>query len=125
MKRRVIAALGAVLLLIGLIIYWHLSYGPTKFEKSAWLNGEQIGHIEDAPRLRMADGLLINKPPLGKSRIEVESMLGPPTKTDKFREYDLIYWLGPERSFISIDSEWLVLRLSGTGVVSDMKIVRD
>lgn len=42
-----------------------------------------------------------------------------------YREWDLVYWLGPERGFYSIDSEWLVVRLGPEGRVSDCQLVRD
>lgn len=36
-----------------------------------------------------------------------------------------MYWLGPERGFFSIDSEWLVIRLNSHGKVVDYHIERD
>ena len=55
-----------------------------------------------------------------------ESPLWPePDKTEYFKEWDLVYWLGPERGFISIDSEWLVFRFDGQKKVTDYKIMRD
>ena len=41
-----------------------------------------------------------------------------------FREYDYVYWLGPERGAISIDSEWSVLKLD-TGSVVQAEHVTD
>lgn len=52
-------------------------------------------------------------------------MLGKPPATDYFSDWDLVYWLGPERGFLSIDSEWLVVKLDQNEVVTDFKIVRD
>ena len=37
----------------------------------------------------------------------------------------MVYILGSERGFMSIDSEWLVLRIDAAGHVRDVKIVRD
>jgi hypothetical protein len=73
----------------------------------------------------MADGLLRSQTLLGKSRTEIEALLGPPTSTDKFRDSGLAYWLGPERGFISIDYEWLTLNFDQTGKVRDARIVTD
>jgi hypothetical protein len=73
----------------------------------------------------MADGLLRSEVLLGKSRSEIEAMFGPPTSTDKFRDSGLVYWLGPERGFISIDSEWLTLNFDQAGKVRDARIVTD
>ena len=53
-------------------------------------------------------------------------MLGKPTATNYFKdEYDMVYWLGPERGFIGIDSEWLAISLDPNGAVRNYKIVRD
>jgi hypothetical protein len=41
------------------------------------------------------------------------ALLGEPPKTEYFKEFDLVYYLGPERGFMGIDSEWLVLKLGG------------
>ena len=37
----------------------------------------------------------------------------------------MVYWLGPERGFMSIDSEWLTLNFDQAGKVRDVDIVRD
>jgi hypothetical protein len=99
---------------------------PIAFDRSAWLAGETADFSSDAPRLRMADGLIASRVLLAKHRSEIEAMLGQPTSTAKFRAYyDLVYWLGAERGFISIDSEWLVLRFDTAGRVAEARIVRD
>ena len=51
--------------------------------------------------------------------------VGEPPPTGYFAAWDMVYWLGPERGFIRIDSEWLVLRLAKDGRVLDNRIVRD
>ena len=72
----------------------------------------------------MADGLLRSRVLLGKSRIEVVGLLGEPPKTDYFSGWDMVYVLGPERGYFSIDSEWLVLRLRNDRVV-EARLARD
>ena len=114
------AAIAVVAVLVG--AYRHLGHSPSEFERSAWIQGE-TGSAN--PRLRMADGLLRSEILLGKSRREVEALLGPPTSTDKFRDSGLVYWLGTERGFINIDSEWLTLNFDKAGRVHDARIVRD
>jgi hypothetical protein len=37
----------------------------------------------------------------------------------------LVYWTGPERGLMSIDSEWLVMRLDGAGRVAEVSLVTD
>ncbi|MEW5736588.1 MAG: hypothetical protein AB1921_17220 [Thermodesulfobacteriota bacterium] len=98
---------------------------PVPFDAAVWRTGEEAGFSADAPRLRMADWLLGTGVLLGKTRHEIEGMLGPVTKTDYFDNYDMVYWLGPERGLIRVDSEWLVFRLDAAGRVSRALIVRD
>jgi hypothetical protein len=73
----------------------------------------------------MADWLVAQSILIGKPRAEVDAMLGPVADTAKFREYDLVYRLGMERGFFSIDSEWLALKVNVSGVVTSAEIVRD
>lgn len=97
---------------------------PVPFDRTRWLEGEGA-NFSPAPRLRMADGLLSSRTLLGKRRSEVEEMLGPDTDTDKFRNNDLVYWLGAQRSYMPIDSEWLVVRFDKNGQVTEARIVYD
>jgi hypothetical protein len=62
---------------------------------------------------------------VGLTRDSLLRVLGPADSTDYFREYDFVYWLGPERGWMSIDSEWLVVRLDPAGNVSEVRIVTD
>ena len=66
----------------------------------------------------MVDDLMRTRPLVGMSRAQLEELLGVPPPSEYFREYDYVYWLGPERGFVSIDSEWLVVRCGGDVVVS-------
>ncbi|MEY5019106.1 MAG: hypothetical protein RLZ22_194 [Verrucomicrobiota bacterium] len=59
------------------------------------------------------------------TREQVIAIVGEPDKTEYFRDFDMIYWLGSERGFMSIDSEWLVFRLDDQNRVLEYKIVRD
>jgi hypothetical protein len=72
----------------------------------------------------MVDDLLEHHHLPGKSRTEVVDLLGEPDKTDKFRNYDMVYWLGRERSAFALDSDWLVLKLS-KGFVTEARDVTD
>lgn len=73
----------------------------------------------------MADQLIAHGTLEGRTRSEIVDLLGEPPPTGYFREWDLVYWLGPERGFISIDSEWLVIRFDENDRVADHKIARD
>ena len=61
----------------------------------------------------------------GRTRADIVALLGEPPNTDYFRDYDLVYWLGPERGLMSIDSEWLVMRLDASGRVVEHRLVTD
>jgi len=73
----------------------------------------------------MVDDLLRLHSFRGMTRDQVTGIIGEPDKTEYFKDWDLVYWLGPERSFMSIDSEWLVLRLDGQKKVKEFRIMRD
>jgi len=92
------------------------------FDSAAWKaeNGDAAQGIQ----IRMVDDLLARHKLVGMSRAQVEELLGVPPDTPSFREYDYVYWLGPERGFISIDSEWLVVKIND-GIVVTAKIVTD
>ena len=62
---------------------------------------------------------------IGLAVLVVVAVLGEPTRTDYFKEFDFVYWLGPERGLISVDSEWLVIKLDPSGRVSQAQVVTD
>ena len=61
----------------------------------------------------------------GVTQPEVIALLGPSDDTNYFKEWDFVYWLGPERSFMSLDSEWLVIKIGPTGRVVEYRVVSD
>ncbi|HSU13719.1 hypothetical protein [Longimicrobium sp.] len=95
-----------------------------RFSAAVWRDTAQA-YGELAPRGCMVDDLLARRDLHGLSRTQVVALLGEPPPTGYFREYDLVYWLGPERGLFSIDSEWLVFRLNATGRVADYRLVTD
>jgi hypothetical protein len=72
-------------------------------------------------RVRCADSRRL----VGWTRQEVVALLGEPPKTEYFKEFELVYYLGPERGFMGIDSEWLVLKLGPEGRVKSAVIAHD
>src|SRR5262245_35322630 len=93
------------------------------FDPAAW-KGADLADGRNPARLRMVDDLLRRHRLVGMAQAEVDELLGVPPRTGYFRDYDYVYWLGPERGFISIDSEWLVLKFE-QGRVARARIVRD
>jgi hypothetical protein len=94
-----------------------------RFDPVAWK--ADTPSFTNAVRIRMVDDLLRRHSFRGMTRDEVAGILGEPAATGYFRDWDMVYWLGPERGYISIDSEWLVFRLDGQKKVTDCRIVRD
>ena len=95
-----------------------------QFDAALWRDTIRVQSAE-APRGCMVDDLLARRPLVGETRAAVVALLGEPAPTPYFRHYDLVYWLGPERGLMSIDSEWLVMRLDPRGRVSEARVVTD
>jgi hypothetical protein len=93
-----------------------------RFAAVAW---QSEGSRTDGVRIRMVDDLLRRHRFGGMSREQVTAMVGEPDKTNYFSDWDMVYWLGPERGFMGIDSEWLVFRLDGEEKVLEYQIVED
>jgi hypothetical protein len=117
-KLRVVLALAVVALVAGGT--WFVLRPGRHFDPLLWSDS----HTPASVRLRMADDLVSNKKLIGLARQEVVARLGEPPKTEYFKEFDLVYYLGPERGFISIDSEWLLLNLGPDGRVQRATIAR-
>lgn len=119
-KRWIISA--ALLLVVANLSIWRIWFPGQAFDPVAWQSEDKV---QKGVRLGMADRLVAQGTLRGKSRAEVVELLGEPPPTEYFRNWDIVYWLGPERGLFSIDSEWLVLRLDQTGRMADYRIVRD
>ena len=96
----------------------------TKLDIEKWGNNALI-YQKPYIRLNMIDDVVKNHISKGLDKEEVIKILGKPTDTPYFREYDLVYWLGEEKSFISIDSSWLVIELNNKNKISGYKLVTD
>jgi len=127
----IVATVGArrnvtAVLLLGFVLVGCDHSAALPFDAATWQKGEVgVTSSQDAPRRRMADSLVADRVLIGQTKVQVERMLGPATKTSKFSDYGLVYWLGPERSFMSIDSEWLVIAFDSAGVATDAEVIRD
>ncbi len=71
----------------------------------------------DPIRQRMISSLNANHNLIGKTQDQIEQLLGKPPVTRYFKEYDYVYWLGPEQSLFGIDSEWLCLKFENGKVI--------
>lgn len=77
----------------------------------------------DNLKQKMVSDLLSRYTLQGMSRDEIENLLGKPPKTEYFKDYDYVYWLGPEKG-MGVDSEWLGVQFNN-GVVITADILRD
>ena len=98
----------------------------TAFDAKAWRDRSLDQGVEWPTRLRMIDDLIGKRRLDGLSRPEVLALLGPADQTtNQWKEWDLVYWLEPERGPIGIDSEWLVIRFASSDRVESYQIVHD
>lgn len=98
--------------------------GHTRFVRNEWMD-TSLAYSRLAVRGCMVDDLLERYELRGMTRAEVVALIGEPPKSDYFRSYDLVYWLGPERGLIGIDSEWLVMKLDANKRVTSVELVTD
>jgi hypothetical protein len=124
MERRtgLLIVLVALAALAALLSIWLTKLPGRAFESAAWQADAEVG---SGARQAMADRLLAQNTLIGLTRPEVVGMLGESPKTEYFRDWDLVYWLGPERGYMGIDSEWLVVRFARDGRASDSQLVTD
>ena len=124
----VVVAIASLLFLFYLMLGDSGEYVQRPYEKQEWLHGTSRTQMR-FPRLGMADYLIEHRMLHGLGKREVIEMLGATDGEDiqwsEKDNFDLLYWLGPERGFMSVDSEWLAIKFDGSGKVAEYKLVRD
>lgn len=93
-------------------IWWFYSISTSSnlaFDRSVWVDNARI-YSAEYPRVAMVDDVLLRLQP-GTSRADVIELLGEPSDTNYFSDWDLVYWLGPESSWFAVDAQWLVIRI--------------
>lgn len=98
---------------------------PLPFDRGVWDAQAESWNDDKHRRHRMADWLVRKGKLSGLTRVEVVALLGEPPATRYFQAYDLVYNLGSERGFVSIDSEWLLLKLDNAGRVEGIQQTTD
>ncbi|MBI2464370.1 hypothetical protein HYV57_05425 [Candidatus Peregrinibacteria bacterium] len=110
----------------GLFIYFVFFYpyrtSWVSFDSSEWQNGET--KFDEDIRYRMHKDLLKKYKIVGMAEADLVQLLGPESKTDKFKNWDLVYWMGPEPGAFAIDSIWLLLDIED-GKVKEFKVMTD
>lgn len=119
MRRRGWWAMAVIALVTGIAV-WRVWFPGRAFDPAGWQADTGSG-----VRQAMTDRLLARGTLTGLSRAEVVALLGEPPPTGYFSDWDLVYWLGPERGFLGIDSEWLVVRFGPDNRVAESRLVTD
>lgn len=118
-----IIAITVVLAILAIYFFIIKVDSNNQFTTKKWIDaGKKNTNVY---RIEMIDELLKKYKLKGMKKEEVIKLLGSADKTNYFKNWDMVYWLGPERGFISIDSEWLVLKLDTDNTVVDAKVLRD
>lgn len=104
--------------------FWHRQ----AFNAEEWKDSKKSGHTMWPPRLCMIDSLMDSRQLNGMASNQVIDLLGPPA--DKSFPYgasqcDVHYYLGPERGFMRIDSEWLFIKFGEDGKVKRTWLYKD
>ena len=125
-RRQLWGCLAALLLVLVVVIVgcaFELRYLPIRpFDAEMWRHTQASG---STIRLSMVEWLVRSGRLDGLTRPQLLELLGPPTDSAYFQDWDLVYLLGPERGLYGIDSEWLVIRLGPDGCVAEYEIARD
>lgn len=103
--------------------FWHRE----KFDAELWRTSANING-EWPPRLCMVDSLMKQKILDGLTKEKVIELLGEPASKGfplGAIDCDIHYYLGPERGFMRIDSEWLFITFDTDGKVKRYWIYRD
>ncbi len=104
-------------LYVGLVYFVLSGMAPPPkmpFDSERWIAAG--ARSDDETRYQMHEDLIRTHRLVGLARDELAALLGPPTDTVYFREYGIVYHMGPEPGF-GVDSVWLVMRLDGDRVV--------
>ncbi|MBN1788629.1 MAG: hypothetical protein JW806_09590 [Sedimentisphaerales bacterium] len=123
---------GLFMLLVGYLIFGPIVtdyYHRERFDAELWRSEEGFNYEGMWPhRLCMVDNLMSSGKLDGLTRNQVVELLGLPHSKEFPHgavDCDIHYYLGPERGFIGIDSEWLFIKFDNNGRVVKYWIYTD
>lgn len=124
MKWILVGAMCVLALLLTAYLALNRQSESISFDQEGWLLGEEDN---ESPyiRLEMVNDLIEHHLALGMSKSQVATLLGPATDTEKFNDFDFVYWLGVEQAFAGIDSTWLVLKFDEANMLIEHKMLDD
>ena len=111
----------AVLAAIIVLAAYSWLFGGTRFERARWLEANSATRT----RADMVDDLVSRYRLRGRSYVQVVNLLGPPTRTDRWPDWELTYALGPRRAWLAGNREWLLLDVDRAGRVIDYQVTHD
>lgn len=86
------------------------------FDSTAW---KAYGDWSNPVRVKMLDDLSASYGVRGKAQAWIDEQLGTPETTHPFGDQcDYVYWLGPARTLVATEFEWLCLSFAD-GIVVD------
>ncbi len=121
---RVTWALAALLLLGGALLLRSATREALPFDAAHWQHPDEGLVRGKSLRQRMLADLL-RHPLVGLPRDSLERMLGPAPMVGFFGAWDMAWWLGPSRRYVSLGSEWLVIKFDSTGRVARYAVLPD
>lgn len=99
------------------LVFWRGPYngrGPLEFTTQAWADAERSVFGD---RYLMLDDLLEKEPLVGRTRFQVEALLGPLIPPTEYPSGGWCYYLGPEPGIISVDNIWLRVEFDAPDIV--------
>jgi hypothetical protein len=98
-----------------------------KFDSDVWKSKNSINRTSDGISERQKMLIDVLKLIHNKPKSEIIILLGSGSDSEYFKSSgrDLLYILGPERSYISIDSEWLLLWFDENNILIKYEIRTD
>lgn len=118
---QIAAFTACVLIVIANAVAHAVWYPKREFDRTVWL--------DDSPhqirrKQQMADWLMAQNRLVGQKRADIVEQLGEPSFVEIFNDWHVAYWLGRERTFVGVTSEWLVMRYGEDDRVFEACIVR-
>lgn len=120
---RVAAWLLVALIPLSLLGWCQLQSRSIRFDSVVWRDASVGAETLGDRRYRMRDDLLTTRPLMGRSRIQVVNLLGPPTRFDQDTGSSIYYYLGTGDQFMPIDPYLLQIRFDDHGVVSSVEVI--
>jgi hypothetical protein len=110
----VLIGIGVIFVLGGAVGLWRWwTHRDLDFDRGRWIMS--IDEFETpTTRQRMCDDIIENHLKIGMTEAEILDLLGEPSEGYSYHNM-LSFYLGPERGWFGIDSEWIRVELDEDG----------